>query len=133
VNLPAVSIRFDASGPIYGPGETLAGDYRLEGVSPGELRAVELSVLWHTQGKGDEDLCVHQFVRRSAEEGDLADPRARVRFETVLPPSPLSYEGVIVKVRWCVRVRAFLQGGKEVVGERRFQLGQVPPAKVSAT
>jgi len=133
VTRPAVSIRFDHDAGVYAPGQTLAGDYRLEGVGPGELRAVELSVLWHTEGKGDEDLSVHEFARRSAEEGDLPQPGERVRFETALPLSPLSYDGAIVKVCWCVRVRAFLRGGKEAVGERRFRLGRVPPREMSAT
>lgn len=124
---PAVSIRFDANAEVFAPGETLAGEYRVEGVRPDELRAVELSVLWHTEGKGDEDLSVHEFARRSAEDDDLPEPGQPARFETRLPLSPLSYDGAIVKVRWCVRVRVFLHGGKEVVGERRFRLGRVPP------
>jgi hypothetical protein len=52
------------------------------------------------------------------------------RFETVLPNCPLSYDGLIVKVRWCVRVRAFLhRGGKEVFGQKVFRLGDIPPIK----
>jgi hypothetical protein len=132
VTPPAVSIRFDADVQVFAPGQTLAGDYRLEGVRPGEIRAVELSVLWHTEGKGDEDLSVHEFLRRSEEEGGLPAPGERVRFETKLPLSPLSYDGAIVKVCWSVRVRAFLRGGKEVLGERRFRLGRVPPTRVVA-
>jgi len=132
VTRPAVNVRFDADAEVFAPGETLAGDYRVGGVRPDELRAVELSVLWHTEGKGDEDLSVHEFARRSAEEGHLPEPGERVRFETKLPLSPLSYDGAIVKILWCVRVRVFLQGGKEVVGERRFRLGRVPPVGVSA-
>jgi len=132
VTRPAVRIRFDADTEVFAPGETLAGDYRIGGVRADELRAVELSVLWHTEGKGDEDLSVHEFARRSDEDGDLPEPGQPVRFETKLPLSPLSYDGAIVKIRWCVRVRVFLEAGKEVVGERRFRLGRVPPVGVSA-
>jgi hypothetical protein len=35
----------------------------------------------------------------------------------------------MIKLRWCVRVRAFPSRGKEVVGERVFQLGNVPPLR----
>ena len=128
---PAVNVRFDADAEVFAPGETLTGDYRVWGIRPDELRAVELSVLWYTEGKGDEDLSVHEFARRSAEDDDLPEPGAPVRFETRLPLSPLSYDGAIVRLRWCVRVRVFLHGGKEVVGERRFRLGRVPPVGVS--
>ena len=63
-------------------------------------------MLWYTEGKGDEDLAVHEFRRLSADNGYRADPHRVGRFSTTLPNSPLSYEGVIVKVRWCVRVRS---------------------------
>ena len=90
---------------------------------------MEVSVLWHTEGKGDEDLAVHDFRRLSAENGDPIDPRRPGRFSTVLPNSPLSYRGVIVKIRWCVRVRVFLTRGREVVGELHFRLGEVLPPR----
>ncbi|MHC4177378.1 MAG: hypothetical protein ACYSWU_07720, partial [Planctomycetota bacterium] len=111
---PAVTIRLDGNGQVYGPGEPLSGEYRLESVTPGVLKAIEVSVLWYSEGKGDEDLAVHEFWRRSVENEDLLDPRPPQRFSTTLPASPLSYDGVIMKLRWCVRVRAFLKRGKEV-------------------
>jgi hypothetical protein len=130
VSEPALRIRFDGNGRTYRPGETLAGEYRMESIRREDVRAVEVSVLWHTEGKGDEDLAVHDFRRLSAEDGDWIDPRYPARFSTVLPNSPLSYLGEIVKLRWCVRVRVFLSHDKEVVGEQPFQLGDVPPVRV---
>ena len=47
-----------------------------------------------------------------------------------LPNSPLSYEGAIMKLRWCVRVRVFLARDKETMGELPFRLGHVSAAKV---
>ncbi len=130
---PQATIRFDAPGSAYQPGDTITGEYRIMGLRPGQLRAVETSVLWYTEGKGDEDLVVHQFARRSADDDDLPDPGERGRFETELPRSPLSYDGIIVKICWCVRVRAFLRGGGEVVGQRPFRLGQVPSVEEAPT
>jgi len=129
MNEPRVTIRFDGNGRAYQPGETLSGEYRLESVRPEDVKAVEVSVLWHTDGKGDEDLAVHDFRRLSAEDGDWIDARSPGRFSTVLPKSPLSYRGVIVKLRWCVRVRVFLARDREVVGELPFQLGDVPATR----
>ncbi|HUT88671.1 MAG TPA: hypothetical protein VMY37_04195 [Thermoguttaceae bacterium] len=129
MNEPMVTIRFDGNGRAYQPGETLSGEYRLESIRREDVKAVELSVLWHTDGKGDEDLAVHDFRRLSAEDGDWIDARSPGRFSTVLPKSPLSYQGVIVKLRWCVRVRVFLARDREVVGELPFQLGGVPAAR----
>lgn len=129
MNEPRVTIRFDGNGRAYQPGETLSGEYRLESLRREDVKAVEVSVLWHTDGKGDEDLAVHDFRRLSVEDGDWIDVRYPGRFRTVLPKSPLSYRGVIVKLRWCVRVRAFLARDREVVGELPFQLGDVPAAR----
>ncbi len=127
MNEPHVTIRLDANGRIYRPGETLAGEYRLNSFDPEEIRAVEVSVLWHTEGKGDEDLAVHDFHRLAPENGQRVELLRPGRFSTRLPNSPLSYNGLIVKVRWCVRVRVFLTRGRELVGQKTFRLGEVPP------
>ena len=130
MNGPVVSIWFDGNGQVYRPGDTLTGKYMLKLAAPGTVKAVEVSVLWYSEGKGDEDLAVHEFWRRSAEDGNLLAPGRPQAFGTTLPASPLSYDGAIMKLRWCVRVRAFLENGKEVVGQKVFQLGDVPAAKV---
>lgn len=127
-----IAIRFDGNGRVYRPGEVLAGEYRLSSADPAEVKAIEVSVLWYTEGKGDEDLSVHHFRRLSAEDGDWIDAAGRGRFSTRLPNSPLSYHGVIVKVRWCVRVRVFLARGREVVAEKTFRLGDLTAAKAVA-
>ena len=129
---PHITIRFDGNGRTYHSGENLAGEYRLNSIEPSEVKAIEVSVVWYTEGKGGEDLAVHDFRRLSRENGDWLDPTRPGRFSTTLPNSPLTYNGVIVKIRWCVRVRVFLTRGKEVVGEQSFRLGDVPTARVVA-
>ena len=130
---PRIVIRLAENGRIYQPGDTLAGEYRMMAIDRDDIKALEVSVLWFTEGKGDEDLAVHDFRRLSAEDGDWIDPRRPGRFSTTLPNSPLSYDGRIVKVRWCVRVRVFLKRGREVVGQRLFRLGDVHAAKAPPT
>lgn len=122
---PAVVIRLDQDRQVYPPGAALAGSFWLRGVRAEEVKAVETSVLWYTEGKGEEDMAVHAFWRASAESGDWLAPHRANHFQTTLPQTPLSYSGAILKVRWCVRVRAFLHGGREVVGQRGFQLGNL--------
>lgn len=126
MNDASITIRLDDNGRAYRPGETLSGEYLLDSFMPGELTAIEASVLWYSEGKGDEDFAVHEFWRRDAEDGDVLDVRRPQRFSTTLPHSPLSYDGTILKLRWCVRVRAFFERGKEVVGQKKFQLGDRP-------
>ena len=123
---PTVVIRLDGRQPVCRPAETLSGQYWIESLAAGTLKALEVSVLWHSEGKGDEDMAVHEFWRRDADDGPPIEPSRPERFSTTLPNSPLSYEGRIVKLRWCVRVRAFPYRGKELLGEKAFQLGSVP-------
>lgn len=126
---PRVKIRLDGNGRVYRPGETLSGDYRLESIDPEQVKAIEVSVLWCSEGKGDEDLAVHDFRRLARENGDWIDPALPGRFSTTLPRSPLSYQGAIVKISWCVRVRVFLARGKQVVGQQTFRLGNIPATR----
>jgi hypothetical protein len=131
MNDPSVTILFDGDGRAYAPGEVLAGEYRLEAVAPASVKSVEVSVLWYTEGKGDEDMAVHEFWRLNTDDGDWIDPRRPARFSTTLPNSPLSYDGMILKICWCVRVRVFFHRGKDLVGQKAFQLGGVPAVEVS--
>ncbi len=130
---PSIAIRFHANGRAFHPGEEISGEYRFDGLLPEEVKAIEVSVLWYTDGKGDTDMAVHDFRRISAEDGDWIDPRRAGTFRAVLPNSPLSYDGAILKLKWCVRVRAYLGRAREIVGELPFRLGTVPPARVAAS
>jgi len=126
-----VIIRLDENGKTYLPGATLSGEYRIEAVEAQLLQAIEVSVLWYSEGKGDEDLAVHEFWRKDADTGELGDPRRPNRFSTTLPQSPLSYDGQIVKIRWCVRVRVIFKRGRDLLSQKIFSLGAVPPAKAA--
>jgi hypothetical protein len=111
------------------PGETLECEYQIDAVAPTDIQAVEASVMWYTEGKGDEDIGIHYFERNTpgaAVDGDL---RQLLRLTTKLPRSPLTYNGTLVKLRWCVRVRLFWGRGKQTHVDRLFQL--VPRATSS--
>lgn len=122
-----IVVRLDGRGArLYFPGETISGSYYLDEARESTIDAVEISVVWQTEGKGNEDCGVHAFWRLSSQEGDWIDPLQPGRFSAVLPPSPLSYEGNLIKIRWRVRVRAFLANGKQLVDEASFRLGNLP-------
>jgi hypothetical protein len=120
---PLISIRQQAAHRIYRPGDLLVCDYQVDAVDPAEIQAVEASVLWYTTGKGDEDLGVHFFHRRTRYDAEQGDLRRLHRFETMLPRSPLSYRGAIFRIRWVVRVRVFLRKGRDLAADQAFQLG----------
>ncbi|MFO0902949.1 MAG: hypothetical protein U0939_08125 [Pirellulales bacterium] len=123
---PLISIQLrDGQGP-YMPGDELECRYQIDAVDAQELQAVEASVLWYSEGKGEEDLAVHAFQRHVPADIDDRDLRRWNSLTTRLPNSPLSYDGVILKIHWCVRVRVFGFRGKEATAELPFRLGNVP-------
>lgn len=123
---PLISIQLrDGQGP-YMPGDELECRYQIDAVELQELQAVEASVLWYSEGKGEEDLAVHAFQRHVPADVDDRDLRRWTTLSTRLPNSPLSYDGVILKIHWCIRVRVFGVQGKEASTELPFRLGKVP-------
>ncbi len=89
--------------------------------SAAELQGLEASVLWYTEGKGDEDLRVHFFQRWNETQLRALDHDEPQVVSTLLPQSPVSYEGTLIKIRWCVRLRLFRSGG-EFVCQQPFRL-----------
>jgi hypothetical protein len=125
---PQVDMFFDHADRRYQPHDRLAVRYEMSGLGHDEVRALEHSIAWYTEGKGEEDLGVHSF-QRITDEALLPPAMMMGSFGTELPASPLSYEGVIVKIRWCVRVRIFFVGGRDFVSEHVFDVGTIPPAQ----
>jgi len=119
---PLISLQFLGSDGTYCSGDILHAEYQIDAIDPEDIQAVELSVLWFTEGKGDEDLAVHFFERRVPADADEGDLRRLYRFKTKLPNSPLSYAGELLKIRWCGRVRVFLRRGKDLFFDQPFQL-----------
>jgi hypothetical protein len=122
---PIIRIALDSPNGHYQSGDRLTGRFSVDGPQAFAARAAELSVLWYTAGKGEEDMAVHHFERLVDEPSRPLDLRVPRRFASNLPASPLSYDGHIVKVCWCVRLRLFLPQGQEVA-EQAFRLGSVP-------
>jgi hypothetical protein len=123
---PLLSLCIVGSKRRFASGDELVCEYQIDAVDPAEIQAVEASILWHTEGKGEDDIGVHFFERRLPGDTDDGDLRPMRRLRTRLPNSPLSYRGAILSVEWCVRLRLFLRRGREYVVEQPFTLGCVP-------
>jgi hypothetical protein len=122
MNSTPIHLRITNLRPRFSPGEVLECEYSIaQGDEP--IQSVETSVIWITEGKGEEDLGVHFFDRRRKSQARDGDLQALYRFRTVLPHSPLSYEGQLIKIRWCIRVRIFLGRGREQRFDTPFRLG----------
>jgi hypothetical protein len=126
---PSVTASFSSADRRYEPLEEIRVRYTVELPPTAVVRTVERSILWYTEGKGEEDIGVH-FFERVTERAAVVDGAAGGTFGARLPSSPLSYEGVIVKIRWCARVRLFFEEGRDFVSEHVFELGHVPVATI---
>ena len=126
---PLISIRLDQPHRAYQAGEDIQCQYQVDRVELNQLQAIEASLLWYTEGKGEEDLGVHYF-ERNIPTADDPDIRPLKQFQTTLPGSPLSYEGIIIKIQWCARVRVFLQNGNIHTHDQAFLLGKTPVAQI---
>ncbi len=121
----AVMIRLLGLQPTYMPRETLKFEYRVSNIQQNSMSAVEVSVVWLTEGKGTEDLGVHFFQRLTGNSLAASDWSIPQNVLVPLPDSPLSYEGRLLKISWCVRVRFYLNDGTELVAQQPFYLGTV--------
>jgi hypothetical protein len=122
---PRLELILDQHDEVLFPGETLSGSYAVTGINQEAVRAVEVSVVWQTAGKGDENLGVHYFWRREAREG--TEDITAGDWSVVLPRTPLSYHGVLFRIEWLARLRVFVRG-KDFSTEQAFQLGDLPQA-----
>lgn len=129
---PLVSVCLVGSQRHFSAGEELSAEYQIDAVDPEEISAVEAAVMWYTEGKGDEDVGIHFFERRTPADAENNDLTVLRRFRIQLPQSPLSYKGALMTIRWCIRVRLFLKRGRQVVAEQGFTVGSVPPAELIA-
>lgn len=130
---PLLSIQLYNEPAVYRPGDVMRFDYQLDAIDAESISAVEASVIWLTEGKGDEDLGIHFFERRVPNDAEDADLRPLRTCHVELPNSPLSYDGELLQVRWYARVRFYIKGGRECILERPFVLTttQTPtPARV---
>ncbi len=125
---PLLSIQIYNDPPAYRPGEVMRFDYQVDAIATEDLSALEASVLWQTEGKGDQDFGVHFFERRVPGDDEEEDLRALRTCYVALPKSPLSYHGEILQVRWLIRVRVFTKGGKEHFIETPFVLSTTADA-----
>lgn len=123
-------LQLDRTPAFYEPGDAVRAELLLPGSIAGSLRSIELSLVWFTVGKGDEDLYVSQFQRHQISPAKGKPGVSPWLLEANLPASPLSYNGRAVKVCWAVRARLFDKSGKVSLIEQPLRLGEVAQAPV---
>jgi hypothetical protein len=119
---PSVDFLLTNNRKRFSPGGFLSCEYMIKLADATGLSAVEASVIWTADGKGEEDIGVHFFERRNRATLAANTFDQPQRLSTVLPQSPLSYDGKILKVGWQVRVRLFFESGQDFIADEPFLL-----------
>lgn len=118
-----IRVELDREDGVYAPGDLLQCNWKVGRVPMDKIQFVEASVLWHTEGKGDEDLAVHHFTRHSEEELRASGEGFENSLVAELPKSPLTYDGRLLRIRWSVRLRVAITGDPDTVVSQPFYLG----------
>jgi hypothetical protein len=104
---------------VYEPGDEIAGTAEIEVDRDVECRALLIRLIWHTEGRGDED--VGKIAEKDVFGGRLT-PGAPVRSELSfpLPRQPWSYAGQYVSIVWAIEVHVDVPLGRDLVHRERF-------------
>ena len=111
-------IQFDRETPTYQPGGQVSGSITYSGAEDLSLKRAEVSVLWYTSGKGDQDMSVASL--ETSYEESVLPAGATIPFQATLPDGPRSYDGTLLKIHWVGRIRVFPQNGSDFGAEAEF-------------
>jgi hypothetical protein len=94
-----LTIRVDAGRDAFSPGEAIRGT--LEWAQDEAADAVELRLLWYTEGRGDQDVGMARSLR-------VASPGAvgSTVFDWEAPSGPWSCSGRLLSIRWALEASA---------------------------
>jgi hypothetical protein len=120
------SIIIELDRDVYDAGEFLTGRYRLDPRCASFECQVEILVFWQSMGKGETDRGVQHRESRTVPDGETTDSLGG-GFSILLPASPVTYNGVLIKIAWCLEIR--VHAGRDLQREAAipFQLGHVGP------
>jgi len=119
---PALTVELCRADGKYVAGKPLRASWRVGETTIDEVVGLEASVLWYTEGKGEGDLHIHHFTRWNDMHLQDLDLTAAHEIDCVLPHSPVSYAGTLIRICWCVRVRLFRSEGRTLVTQQPFYL-----------
>lgn len=114
-----IGVELEGGRDTFLPGEEVSGLVRLS-MPDGSVkcRKVTARLQWKTSGKGDTDKGGSEEVE--IHPGPLLEGLVSVPFRLQIPLSPSSYNGILIKVSWCVYVRVDQPWAKDGTLEHPF-------------
>ena len=93
----SIDISFDNGKSEYKPGEMLQG--RVRWTLSDTPQKIELHLLWHTAGRGTEDIEIVDQLDVSS-----ASSFGEMPFSFTLPLSPYSFSGSLISLLWAIEL-----------------------------
>jgi hypothetical protein len=103
----------------FEPGQQVGGSVEVEADTNVECRHLEVRLIWHTEGRGDEDAATIEKI--DIFQGRLG-PGFPVRsdFRFTLPLEPWSYAGTYVNIIWAIEVNGDVPMARDLNHRERF-------------
>lgn len=98
-----LEIQIDGDPTHFTPGGTVCG--RVDWHEEKAPEAIEVRLLWYTEGRGDTDVGVARMLRVEAPAAMGSTP---LHFEC--PRGPLSFSGRLISLQWCIEATAIGPG-----------------------
>jgi hypothetical protein len=97
-----LEVRIEGGESAFAPLQSVRGRVEWHEDSPPE--AIEVRLLWHTEGRGDPDASVARTLRIEAPSAEGSSA-----FEFECPHGPYSFSGRLISLRWAVEATAVPQ------------------------
>jgi hypothetical protein len=114
-------ILFDKANRTYAPGESIRGSVEVITSADVTCKALRLTREWRTRGKGNKEkgktATITLFEGRWR-PGETAS----YTFSIDVPDGPLTYNGRVMNVDWCLRARAHIPWAIDSKAEEIFQV-----------
>ena len=110
--------RFDGI-PFFEPQQEVAGTVEVAVDAAVECRSLSVRLIWHTEGRGDEDKTAVQEI--DIYQGRL-EPGFPVHsaFRFQLPREPWSFAGHYISVIWAIEVNVDVPMGRDLTHRERL-------------
>jgi hypothetical protein len=104
---------------FFEPGDEVAGSVVVEADVDTECRGIWVRLIWHTEGRGDQDIGKIDEVSLSSGRLTPGAP-AGGDFRFRLPSEPWSFAGHYVSIVWAIEVTVNVPMARDPVHRERF-------------
>ena len=96
-----IKISLDNQEAAFLPGESISG-YATWNNIVANAEKIEIRLIWHTNGKGDQDCEILNSIESSSPKTN-----GELQFNFIAPHRPYSFSGQLISLTWAIEVLVF--------------------------